>query len=265
MKATDPFGRIPVCFRRNAERNEKVLALFLTAGYPTLDATPKLVLELEQAGADIIEIGMPFSDPIADGPVIQQSSATALKNGVKLPYIVKTVKHIRTRSSIPIVLMGYLNPILQYGQREFFEDVAAAGVDGIILPELPLEESDRFDESIRAAGIAHIHLVTPTSTENRIRRIDAVSKGFLYCVSTTGVTGGTGIAVSEQYLRRVKLAATRNPVLVGFGISGPDEAKRYARVADGVIIGSALLSRLATEPLDSTVTWVRAIKRAMGE
>ncbi len=256
-------GRIAERFERCRDRREKALALFLTAGFPTLEATVPLVLGLEQAGADIIEIGMPFSDPIADGPVIQESSAVALNNGVTLSTIVKTVEAIRATSSIPIVLMGYLNPILRYGPQHFFDDVASAGADGIILPELSLEESGHFEDSISSAGIAHIYLVTPTSSEERIRRIDEVCEGFLYCVSTTGVTGGIGVTVSDEYLGRVKKAAVQNPVLVGFGINGPEEAARYAALTDGIIVGSALLARLSWEESNKTLLWVRSLKDAI--
>jgi tryptophan synthase alpha chain len=256
-------GRIAECFTRNAERNEKVLALFLTAGFPTLGATLPLVLELEKAGADIIEIGMPFSDPIADGPVIQQSSATALTNGVTLPYIVKVIREIRSKSALPLVLMGYLNPILRYGPREFFNDVAAAGGDAIILPELPLEESHRYRNDIQSSGLQQIQLVTPASSVERIRQLDAASEGFLYCVSTTGVTGGSGAAAPIAYLKRVKDAAVRNPVMVGFGITGPGEARRCAGATDGVIVGSAFLAKLVQVGRDETMGWVRSLKGAL--
>lgn len=245
--------------------HKKALVLFLTAGYPRIDATAELVLACEDAGADIIEIGMPFSDPIADGPIIQMTSAVALRNGVTLQSILDTVTHLRVASRIPVVLMGYMNPILRFGVDAFFRGAALAGVDGIILPELPLEESDRVRGEVAASGLAHIHLVTPTSPPDRIRMIDSISSGFLYCVSTTGVTGSSGSLASEEYVRRVKTLARVNPVMVGFGVRTPEDAARYASVADGVIVGSALLERLSnSEPAERIGGWVRSMKSAMG-
>lgn len=258
------MNRITQKMKELRSLEKKALALFLTAGYPRIDATVGLALELEEAGADIIEIGMPFSDPIADGPVIQRSSAVALGNGVTLEVILDMIRRFRGSSSIPMVLMGYMNPILRFGDERFFREAARAGADGIILPELPLEESPRVHEKVLAAGLAHIHLVTPTSPTNRIRMIDGITSGFLYCVSTTGVTGGTGPAASDEYLRRVTSAAVTNPVMVGFGVRTPGDAARYASAADGVIVGSALLERLQNgEPLERTKDWVRKLKSAM--
>jgi tryptophan synthase alpha chain len=245
------------------QRDEKALALFLTAGYPTRNATVDLVLALEKAGADIIELGMPFSDPLADGSVIQQASAISLRNGVTLESILEDVRTIRKKSVLPIVLMGYMNPILRYEPGRFFRSAASAGADGIIIPELPLEESGSYSQLIASAGLAHIHLVAPTTSTERIRRIDNVSSGFLYCVSVTGVTGIEGSIVSEEYLRRVKLIARKNPVLVGFGIHSEADVKRCARLADGVIVGSALLRRLTIEPQKETAEWVLSLKNAL--
>lgn len=226
------------------ERKEKALVLFLTAGYPSCDSTVSLVLQFAQAGADMIELGMPFSDPLADGPVIQASSQQAIKNGITLNRILKQVKDIRKQSDIPIILMGYLNPLLQYGEEKFFNDAMNAGVDGVILPEIPLEESDRYIAITRKYHLADILLVSPATTTDRIQQIDNVSSGFLYCVSTTGVTGRSNIGDIKGYVQRVKKAAIENPVLVGFGIQTPEDAKNIAKHADGVIIGSALLRKI---------------------
>jgi tryptophan synthase alpha chain len=246
------------------ERQKKALAMFLTAGYPEADSTPGLVLSLAGAGADIIEIGMPFSDPLADGPVIQQSSAIALKNGVTIAGILDGVRRIRKSSSVPLVLMGYLNPILSYGSDRFFRDAASSGVDGVILPELPLEESVRFTTEISASGLSQILLVAPTTPVDRITAIDQASSGFLYCVSTTGVTGSAGKGTPDEFLTRVKTCAKKNPVLVGFGISTAGEARHAAHLSDGVIIGSALIRRLsAGEPVASIAGWVSSIRDAI--
>jgi tryptophan synthase alpha chain len=227
----------------------KALAVFLTAGFPDRDSTPALARTLAGAGVDIIEIGMPFSDPLADGPVIQQTSAAALLNGMTLPLLLDAVREIRRGNDLPLVLMGYLNPILQYGVEEFFQDAAAAGVDGIILPEVPLEEAGRFSGFLRSAGLAQILLVAPGTSMARVAAIDAASTGFLYCVSMTGVTGGSVErngqgAEAKEFVRSVRETVTRNSVLAGFGISTPEQARLIAAAGDGVIIGSAFLRHL---------------------
>jgi len=242
----------------------KALAVFLTAGVPTPRATVPLALALEQAGADLIEIGIPFSDPLADGPVIQQSSALALRNGITLRHVLDMVFGIRRRSAIPIVLMGYLNPLLRSGFGEFSRQAAEAGADGMILPEVPLEEHAPYGEVLAKHGLDSIMMVTPTSPVSRIRRIDARSQGFLYCVSMTGVTGAPIAGVDRAYLQRVRRHAARNPLLVGFGIAGPRDARRYAEHADGVIVGSAFLHRLmAPGGKGEAIRWIASLKAAM--
>lgn len=246
------------------ERNEKALVLFLTAGYPKLDSTVPLVLELAQAGADIIELGMPFSDPLADGPVIQASSQQAIKNGITLEHILGQVKEIRKHTNIPLVLMGYLNPILHYGEEKFFADARKAGVDGVILPEVPLEESDQFLSLNQKHHLADILFVSPATSDKRVQNIDEVTSGFLYCVSTTGVTGRTNIGDIESYLKRVKRNTKRNPVLVGFGIKTPSDAQRISQNADGVIVGSALIQKIAQAGTATEIgDWVRQLKNAI--
>ncbi len=256
--------RITTELNRIRAQQGKALALFITAGFPEISSTVELVPKLAEAGADLIEIGMPFSDPLADGPVIQESSAIALKNGVTIKTILNDVRTIRKSCNVPLVLMGYVNPILSYGANRFFDDAAEAGVDGMILPELPLEESGRFAGQLKANGIAQILLVTPTTPPERIRKIDAASEGFLYCVATTGVTGAGGKAADGEYVARVKSNAPKNPVLVGFGISNPDDARRAAEHADGVIIGSALIKRLlAGEKAGESCRWVTEVKKML--
>jgi tryptophan synthase alpha chain len=257
-------ARLQEGFSRIRGRGEKALALFLTAGYPSRSGMVDLVLTLEDGGADIVELGMPFSDPLADGPVIQRASAAALENGVTLPWILEQVTAIRSRSPIPLVLMGYLNPVFRYGVGNFFKDAAAAGVDGVIFPELPLEEWDRFLPLLGSADLAGVMLVTPTTPAARVKAIDGVSSGFLYCVSSTGVTGGPVPTEAASYIRDVKLNASRNPVLVGFGISLPAHAQALARVSDGVIVGSALLRKLAETQSPSGIrAWVREFKSVL--
>ncbi len=238
--------------------------MFITAGFPDKEATPEIVLELEKGGADVIEIGMPFSDPLADGLVIQQSSASALRNGVTLDSILEDVKAIRRNSGIPIVLMGYLNPILRYGAERFFRSASEAGVDGVILPEVPKEESGAYAHLIQANGMSNILLVAPTTPDERIAEIDSESGGFLYCVSTTGVTGRSTAHAVDEYVSRVKSIARKNPVLVGFGISTPREAEAYSRYADGVIVGSALIQRISRGYRNGRLReWVAEFKNAI--
>jgi tryptophan synthase alpha chain len=258
------MNRIDSLFQRLRSKGEKALALFVTAGFPGIDSTPHLVWDLEDAGADIIELGMPFSDPVADGPSIQRSSSIALSNGVSLETALADVRRIRSRSNIPIILMGYLNPIMRYGTEHFFGEAHASGVDGIILPEVPKEESARFLGVCQANELARIFLVAPTTSSERIAEIDAISTGFLYCVSTTGVTGTQVHAPAIDYVKRVKSHATRNPVLVGFGISTADDARVVAAVSDGVIVGSALIRRLIAGTTEIALkNWVREMKGAL--
>jgi tryptophan synthase alpha chain len=225
-------------------RSGRALAFFYTAGYPGLDSTVEVGKALAAGGADILELGMPFSDPLADGPVIQKSSEVALRNGLTLKRLMEDVRRLRQEVELPIVLMGYVNPILRYGADRFFGDAAAAGVDGLILPELPIEEAGRFAGELRSAGLAQILLVTPTTPPGRLEQIDSLASGFVYCVSMTGVTGGLVMGKVGEYLGSVRKRVTRNPMMVGFGISAPAQAAEMALQADGVIIGSALIRKL---------------------
>ena len=248
----------------NQWTGRRSLAMFLTAGYPTRRATPDLVCALEDGGADLVEIGVPFSDPLADGPVIQKASGVAITNGVTLPVILEMVAAIRKRTSVPLVLMGYLNPIMRYGVERFFPDAASAGVDGVILPELPLEEWFGYAPRVSSAGLAGILLATPTTPAERVRRIDEASTGFVYCVSTTGVTGSAVASSALADVREVRKHVQRNPMLVGFGISRPDQAVEFARDTDGVIVGSALLRRLDENAKPgATSVWTAGFRKAL--
>ena len=213
MKTIQQQNRIAETLAALQSKNEKALVLFLTAGYPALDSAVTLVPELANAGADIIEIGMPYSDPLADGPVIQASSHQAIQNGIMLEKILAQVKEIRKHTSVPIILMGYITPILNYGAEKFFTDAAQAGADGVILPEVPLEESGKYIALTTKNNLADILLVSPTTSDKRIRELDNVSTGFLYCVSTTGVTGKTSAGDIHSYVQRVKRNAKKNAVL----------------------------------------------------
>jgi tryptophan synthase alpha chain len=236
------MNRIDQTFKRMRARNEKALIPFITAGDPDLAVTETLIPLMALAGADIIELGMPFSDPMADGPTIQKSSERALAAGATLEKILATIKSARMATQVPIVLMGYFNPILQYGLERFAADATAAGVDGVLIVDLPLEEATEFRRDCRRHGLALIFLVTPTSDGARISRIAAQGQGYLYYVSVTGVTGArVSVAQSlSQRLTEVK-SHTDLPVVVGFGIATPAQAAEAGQAADGVVVGSALV------------------------
>lgn len=224
-----------------------LLSVFYTAGFPKLDDTSVVAESLEKAGADLIEIGIPFSDPVADGPTIQQSNKVALDNGITLPQILKQVSGIRKSVKLPIILMGYLNPVMQYGVEKFAKDAAAAGVDGVILPDMPLPEYEReyrrvFDE----AGLLLTFLISPTTSDDRIRQIDRISNGFIYAVSASSTTGAKkGFAPEQlQYFDRLKKMKLRNPFLIGFGISNKETFSQASEYSAGAIVGSAFVSML---------------------
>jgi len=228
--------------------DEKIMSLFLTAGYPEIDSTAKLILGFEKNGADLIELGMPFSDPLADGPTIQHSSEVAIRNGICMSRIFEIVKEVRLRSEIPIILMGYINPLLRYGVSNFCSEASAAGVDGLIIPDLPVEESGILLKDAQRAGLKLIYLVAPNTRDDRMQMIDKKSEGFVYCVSVTGVTGarqGDEVAKSvSKFIGRVKKNIKKNPKLVGFGIKNHEDAKVIAGEVDGFIVGSALIDKI---------------------
>lgn len=224
------------------KNDEKALVTFITAGDPDLATTEEMIHLLEGAGADIIELGVPFSDPMADGPTIQLSSERALTAGTTLAGILGTVRNVRRTSQIPIILMGYLNPIHAYGYGHFCRDAALAGVDGVLLVDMPPEESDEFLQCADINGLNVIFLLTPTSDRSRIAAVNSLGKGFIYYVTVTGVTGARQ-QVSETLaaeLSRIK-AEVALPIMAGFGISTPEQAARVAALADGVVVGSALV------------------------
>lgn len=239
------MNRIERKFKQLKEHNEKALVCFITAGDPDLKTTGKLVLALEQCGTDIIELGVPFSDPLADGPTIQAASQRALKNGVNLKQILKLVAQIRKTSSVPLALMTYYNLVLRYGEKKLMEDCGKSGVDGIIIPDLPPEESPALIKAARQNAVATIFFASPTSTPERIKLADRLSRGFIYYVSLTGVTGARrglpkDIRVNLQRIKRI----CDKPVCVGFGISTPEQVKAISQLSDGVIIGSAIVKKI---------------------
>ncbi|WP_069131333.1 tryptophan synthase subunit alpha [Rhodohalobacter halophilus] len=240
-------GRITSLFT-NRDKHDKVMSLFITAGYPNLEDTVDLVLGFEANGAELIELGMPFSDPLADGPTIQEASNVSIQNGITIPKIFDMVKQIREKSEIPIILMGYINPVLKYGVKKFCEEASKCGVDGLIIPDAPLEESAILSKAASNNNLNMIYLVAPNSTDERMRRVDEESSGFVYCVSVTGVTGareGNEVADSvSMFIDRVNKNVTQNPKLVGFGIKNHQDAQVISKKLDGFIVGSALIDTI---------------------
>ena len=236
------MNRIDERFSLLAARGEKAFIPYITAGDPSIDGTCRLVLSLEQAGADVIELGIPFSDPIADGSVNQEAALRALRNHVTLHDIVILVKRLREQTQIPIIFFTYYNPVMAYGLEAFASDVAEAGVDGILCVDLPPEESEEYKRLLDAKGVATVYLIAPTSPEDRIRLISSYSTGFLYYVSRTGVTGVRADidGATQDMVKRIKQASNL-PVAVGFGVSTPEQAREIAGYADAVVVGSAIV------------------------
>ncbi len=238
------MSRIDVCFRKLGQTGRRALIMYLTVGFPRRDSATALIPAIIEAGADMIELGVPFSDPLADGATVQRATQIALANGVSVRYCLHTVRELRHGGvTAPILLMGHYNPLLQYGLTRFCADAAAVGVDGLIIPDLPPEESTELHAACRAQGLDLIFLLAPTSTEERIAHAAAQASGFIYCVSLTGTTGARAELPAElpQFLRRVR-DATQLPLAVGFGIAEPRHARQVAAVADGAIVGSELLT-----------------------
>jgi len=235
-------GRLAATFAALRERGERALVPYFTAGDPSLSVTGTLVHEAARRGADVVELGVPFSDPLADGPVIQRATQRALRAGVTLPRVLELVRELRAETSVPLVLLTYYNPLLAFGLKAFCLTAVECGVNGVIVADLPPEESEPLRVLAEPAGLDLIHLVAPTSTPDRMRTIARVSRGFLYMVSLTGVTGARAELPVElsQHLRTLR-GVTTKPICVGFGISTPAQAAVVGRVADGVIVGSAIV------------------------
>jgi tryptophan synthase alpha chain len=230
------------------KKNSSILSVFYTAGFPELTSTASIAQSLEESGADIIEIGIPFSDPVADGPTIQESNKIALENGMTLKLLLSQVRDIRKNGvTVPLILMGYLNPVMQYGVEQFVNDAAEAGVDGLILPDMPLHEYEEHYKSVfRKANLCNTFLISPTTSSERIRRIDAVTDGFIYAVSASSITGAKGKFSDEQltYFSKLKEMQLKNPFLIGFGISNHETFATASTYGDGAIVGSAFIELL---------------------
>jgi tryptophan synthase alpha chain len=232
-----------------ASKQQRVLNVYCTAGYPQRDSTLSVMKALQSNGADLIELGMPYSDPLADGPVIQASGSKALANGMTIAVLFKQLKDFRKQINVPVILMGYMNPVLQYGFEKFCADAAAVGVDGLILPDLPEYEFEtEYGAIIKKHGLDFIFLVTPETSEERVRQLDGLSSGFLYAVSSSSTTGNEkDFSEVEKYLQRLKGMNLKNPVLVGFGIKDRTTFNAACKYANGAIIGSAFIKALGND------------------
>ena len=253
--------RIQELFKR---KDNKILNVYCTAGYPLLNSTMEVIKALQKNGADIIELGMPYSDPLADGPVIQQSSSIALANGMTIKKLFEQLKDLRKEISVPVVLMGYMNPVLQYGFEKFCSDAAAVGIDGLILPDLPEHEFEtEYGDIIKKHGLDFIFLVTPETSEGRVRKLDGLSSGFIYAVSSSSTTGGDkNLSEIKSYLQKLKAMSLKNPVLVGFGIKDKSTFETACANANGAIIGTAYIKALAKpgNVTDITSKFLESIK-----
>ena len=244
------------------QENKKLLSIYFTAGHPSLNDTAKTIKELEGNGVDMIEIGLPFSDPLADGPTIQASSTQALKNGMTTELLFQQLGTIRESVSIPLIIMGYFNPILQFGVEKFCQKCKEVGIDGLILPDLPLDVyQDHYEPILKKYGLVNIFLITPQTSEERILQIDAASDGFIYMVSSASVTGsqeGFGNQ-QENYFKRIANMNLKNPQIVGFGISNAETFQQATKMAKGAIIGSAFIKHLSKNGTDTIGNFVKGI------
>ena len=246
------MSRIGQRFAKLRATSGKALICFLTAGDPDIETTKALALELEQAGADILELGAPFSDPLADGPSIQASSQRALKNGTTMSAVLGLVADIRKSSELPLVVMTYTNPVQRYGLARFAKDAESAGVDGVIMTDMPPEEADEWKPLADASGLDTIFLLAPTSPPARIESVARAASGFVYCVSRTGVTGAqTDLPEELQSMLTAIRAATDKPIVVGFGVSCSEHVRQVCQWADGAVVGSALVNLVAEHSADA--------------
>jgi len=239
------MNRIERKFKELKEHKQKAFLTFITAGYPNLSITKKLIFEFTKIGVDIIELGVPFSDPMADGPIIQEASQKALENKINLNKILDLVKKVRKRTDIPICLMTYYNPIFCFGEERFAKLAACCGVDGVIIPDLPPEEGKSFIKLANKYKLDLICFISPTTSRERIKYVSSISKGFIYYVTFTGVTGPRQTLPSDlaHHLEIIK-KITKKPVCVGFGVSGHQQVKQIYKIADGVIVGSAIIKKI---------------------
>ena len=245
------------------QENKKLLSIYFTAGYPKLDDTVSVIQKLQASGVDMIEIGLPFSDPLADGPTIQASSTQALKNGMNSELLFRQIKDIRKTIDIPLILMGYFNPMLQYGVEAFCAKCAEIGIDGLIMPDLPLAEYQEHYEAIfKKHGLANIFLITPQTSDERIKQIDNASNAFIYMVSSASTTGAKSGFGNQQtdYFERIEAMNLKNPQIVGFGISNSETFKAATKTTKGAIIGSAFIKHLTTKGVETIDRFIKTIR-----
>jgi len=245
------------------KEDKKLLSIYFTAGYPSLNNTVKIIEDLENNGVDMIEIGLPFSDPLADGPTIQESSTAALKNGMTTEILFSQLKDIRKTVSIPLIIMGYFNPMLQYGVEAFCKKCQEIGIDGLILPDLPLDVyQEEYEEIFKKHGLLNVFLITPQTSDDRIHQIDNASNGFIYMVSSASVTGSKSGFGQEQesYFERIAKMNLKNPQIVGFGIKDEETFKQATKTTKGAIIGSAFIKHLTANGVDSISEFVNTIR-----
>ena len=257
------MSRIKELFIR---KKNNILNVYCTAGFPGLNDTIDVMLALQENGVDMIELGMPYSDPLADGPVIQASSSKAIANGMSIPVLFEQLKDFRKKIHVPVVLMGYMNPVLRFGFDRFCENAAAVGIDGLILPDLPIHEFEtEYASTIREQGLDCIFLITPETGTERIQKIDELSSGFLYAVSSSSTTGkNKDFSAVEQYLQRLQAMQLKNPILVGFGIRDAKTFSQACRYAHGAIIGTAFIQSLSGgNNIKQTVsTFIQSVRKS---
>ncbi len=245
------------------QENKKLLSIYFTAGYPALNDTVQIIQDLEKNGVDMIEIGLPFSDPLADGPTIQKSSTAALKNGMTTEKLFEQLKDIRKTVSIPLIVMGYFNPMLQYGVEDFCKKCHEIGIDGIIMPDLPLDvyQAD-YEATFKKYGLINVFLITPQTSDERIRQIDAASDGFIYMVSSASVTGSSSGFGDTQttYFERISAMNLKNPLIVGFGIKDAETFQAATKNTKGAIIGSAFIKHLTEYGKNSISEFIQNIR-----
>jgi len=247
------------------QENKKLLSIYFTAGYPQLDDTKTILEQLEKSGVDLVEIGLPFSDPLADGPTIQASSTQALQNGMTTKKLFEQLEDIRKTVSIPLIIMGYFNPMLQYGIENFCKKCAEIGIDGLIIPDLPLEVYTKEYQAIfQQYGLQNIFLITPQTSEKRIRQIDEASEGFIYMVSSASITGAKNSFGDAQqaYFERIDQMKLQHPQIVGFGISNADTFEKATQFAKGAIIGSAFIKQLTENGTQNIHSFLDQIRKS---
>jgi len=245
------------------QEDKKLLSIYFTAGYPKIEDTVTIIQNLEKSGVDLIEIGLPFSDPLADGPTIQASSTQALKNGMTTKLLFEQIKDIRKTVNIPLIIMGYFNPMLQYGVENFCKKCQEVGIDGLIIPDLPVDEyHDKYQSIFEKYGLISVFLITPQTSNERIQFIDSISNGFIYMVSSASVTGSQSGFGSEQtdYFKRIADMNLNNPQIVGFGISDNKTFTQAAKHTNGAIIGSAFIKHLTEKGVDTIDEFVKKIR-----